>query len=76
MDIREIEELIDAAFDDAQVDVSTRADDPDDDHYVIRVESDEFEGLSLVEQHHRVHDALRSHLASTIHAVEIETVTP
>ena len=44
------------------------------DHFLVTVESPRFEGLSLVEQHRLVYDALAAPLADgTIHELRIKT---
>ena len=44
------------------------------DHYLVTVASPRFEGLSLVEQHRLVYDALAEPLADgTIHELRIKT---
>lgn len=47
------------------------------DHFQVVVESDRFAGLSLVEQHRLVYDALAEPLGDgTIHELRIRTRTP
>jgi stress-induced morphogen len=48
----------------------------DDDHLRATVVSPEFEGLSLVEQHEMVYDALGDAMTTDIHALELTTRTP
>ena len=47
------------------------------DHLQVTVISNEFNGLSLVEQHKLIYSALKEELASeTIHALALKTETP
>jgi stress-induced morphogen len=68
-----LEELLRQAFPDAtalQVEDRTGG----GDHYQVRVASTRFDGLSLVEQHRLVYDALAEPLADgTIHELRIST---
>jgi BolA protein len=45
-------------------------------HYIIRITSAAFEGLSLLEQHRKVFDAVGYPMDGRIHALEIKTHTP
>ena len=46
------------------------------DHFAVTVSSPEFGGKTRIEQHKMVHRALGEHLTTTIHAVQIKTITP
>lgn len=46
------------------------------DHYKVRVVSEAFEGLRLIQQHRMIKDALKEELKGPIHALTIETDTP
>ena len=46
------------------------------DHFDVRIVSERFEGLSLIEQHKLVHAACGEHLGGAIHALKIKTSTP
>ncbi len=76
MDKADVESLIEAAIDDADVQVYTPRHDEDDDHLGAIVVSPVFEDLSLVERHQQVHDVLEGHLTRDIHAIELRTYTP
>ena len=76
MDADRIASLIEKALPDAHVEVSTRTDHPEDDHYEALVVSTAFEDASLVEQHQLVYDALGEHMTTDIHALELRTFTP
>lgn len=76
MDASRIQALIEDALQPTHVDVGTRSDMPEDDHYEALVVSGEFEGKTLVEQHQLVYDALGDHMTRDIHALELTTYTP
>ena len=76
MDLAEIEELIEGAIEDAEATVRRARGPHDDDHLEALVVSPAFEGVSLVEQHQMVHDALEGRLTRDIHALELRTRTP
>lgn len=71
-----VEQRIESAFADAEVTVTHARDEGDDDHLAATVVSPEFEGLSLVDQHQLVYDALEDHMTTDIHALELSTYTP
>jgi stress-induced morphogen len=79
MDSATVERYIEAGIEDAEATV-TKPRVPDEDHedahFAAVVVSPAFEGLSLVEQHQLVYDALDEHMTTDIHALEIETYTP
>lgn len=70
---RRLEDLLEAAFPDANgVDVVDRT--GGGDHFHVTVVSPRFTGLSLVDQHRLVYDALAEPLADgTIHELRITT---
>ena len=69
----DLEQLLQAAFPEAtQVRVTDRT--GGDDHFLVEVTSARFDGLSLVEQHRLVNDALAAPFASgRIHEMRIKT---
>jgi stress-induced morphogen len=68
-----IQELLQQAFPDA-TDVSVEDRTGGGDHFQVTVASPRFEGLSLVDQHKLVYDALAAPLADgTIHELRIRT---
>ena len=73
MDAATIRELLEAAFPSASsVDVQDRT--GGGDHFQVTVTSPRFDGLTLVEQHRLVYDALATPLADgTIHELRIKT---
>ncbi|MFL5924281.1 MAG: BolA/IbaG family iron-sulfur metabolism protein [Gaiellaceae bacterium] len=67
-----LEALLRQAFPDDEVAVEDRT--GGGDHFQVTVASGRFEGLSLVEQHRLVYDALATPLADgTIHELRIKT---
>jgi stress-induced morphogen len=79
MDPAAVEELIEAGVEDAEASVSLPRvpdEDHEDAHFAAVVVSPAFEGLSLVEQHRLVYDALEDHMTTDIHAMELKTYTP
>lgn len=45
-------------------------------HFTLLMVSDKFSGLSRIERHRLVHDALREELATRVHALAIRAYTP
>ena len=45
-------------------------------HYQVEIVSVVFEGLNLIEQHRRVHEALRDLMKVEIHALQLKTSAP
>jgi BolA protein len=78
MDPQKVENLIREEVPEAQIDVVR--DDHEDErsdgaHFGLVVISDEFEGMSRVDRHRVVHEALGEELGGDIHAVEIRAQT-
>ena len=72
MAVRTLTELLQGAFPGDDVSVEDRT--GGGDHFQVTVTSARFDGLSLVEQHRLVYDALASPLADgTIHELRIKT---
>ena len=72
MAVRTLTELLEAAFPGDEVSVEDRT--GGGDHFQVTVASPRFEGLSLVEQHRLVYDALAAPLTDgTIHELRIKT---
>ena len=79
MELEAIEGKIEEAIADAEARVSrprSHDENEEDDHFAALVVSPAFEGLSLVEQHQLVYDALDDWMTEEIHALEIKTYTP
>jgi stress-induced morphogen len=72
MAVRTLAELLEAAFPGDEVSVEDRT--GGGDHFQVKVTSPRFDGLSLVEQHRLVYEALAAPLADgTIHELRIKT---
>jgi stress-induced morphogen len=70
--VRTLTELLQTAFPGGDVSVEDRT--GGGDHFQVNVTSARFDGLSLVEQHRLVYDALATPLADgTIHELRIKT---
>ena len=74
MDMGEIERLIKASIPDANVTIEDLR--GDGDHYAALVVSKEFEGMSRVQQHQRVYQALQGKMGTALHALALQTGTP
>lgn len=74
MSVAQVKELIEKAIPDATVEVSDLT--GTSDHFDIKVQSSAFAGVSRIEQHKMVQQALGEHLTREIHAVQIKTTTP
>jgi len=71
--LEDVKKLIQNNLTDAEVFVSDMTGTLD--HLAIFVATDDFEGLSLIEQHQKIMDILRDDLKEKIHAVKIKTMT-
>lgn len=76
MDPEDVERLIEGELGEADATVRRARGEHDDDHLRATVVSPAFEGLSLVDQHQLVYDALGEHMTTDIHALELSTDTP
>ncbi|GGL56484.1 BolA family protein [Halocalculus aciditolerans] len=76
LSLEDIEALIEDGIEDAEADVFRTRGPHDDDHLGATVVSPAFDGLSLVQQHQLVYDALGEHMTTDIHALELSTYTP
>lgn len=73
MAVERLEQLLRASFPQAQ-EVSVVDRTGGGDHFHVTVIAPDFDGLSLIEQHRRVNDALAAPLADgTIHELRIKT---
>lgn len=73
MDAQTIEELLARGISEAQVEA---VDLQGGDHFQVTVVSPAFEGLSMVQQHRLVYEALGDSMREAIHALVIKTLTP
>jgi stress-induced morphogen len=63
--------LLKEAFADAEVTIQDLA--GDGDHYAVTVKSPAFKGMTRVQQHKMVYDALQGAMAAELHALAIKT---
>lgn len=70
----EIETMIRDAIPDAAVEITDLA--GDGDHYAARVVSESFRGLSRIEQHQAVYNALGGRMGGVLHALQLTTAAP
>lgn len=72
----DVERIIEEAIEECEATVERARGDHDDDHLRATVVSPAFEGLSLLEQHDLVYDALGEAMTTDVHALELTTRTP
>lgn len=70
----EIEQMLRAAFPDAEVNISDLG--GDGDHYAAVVVSSQFAGKSRVQQHQMVYRALQGKMGEQLHALALQTSAP
>ena len=70
----ELESLIRTALPDAQVEITDLR--GDGDHYAAHVVSPAFKGLTRVQQHKMVYDALGGGMGDALHALALQTAVP
>ena len=73
METSKISELISSGLNNAHVEVTDTT--GGGDHFSATVISDDFEGLSLVDQHQLVYKTLGNYLTNEIHALQLKTIT-
>ncbi|PJF37849.1 MAG: BolA family transcriptional regulator [Phototrophicales bacterium] len=74
MNADHIKRLIEESIPDAQVEITDLR--GDGDHYAAHIISASFEGLSRVQQHQKVYQALQGRMGNELHALAIQTSTP
>ena len=74
MPAAQIEEMIRAAFPDAEVVINDLA--GDGDHYAATVTSAAFKGMPRVKQHQAVYAALGGRMGGELHALQLTTKIP
>jgi stress-induced morphogen len=74
MPAADIAALIRTALPDAEVEIEALVDDGD--HYLARVTSAQFAGMSRVAQHKLVYDALGGRMGGELHALQLRTAVP
>jgi stress-induced morphogen len=70
----EIEQLIKQSIPDAEVTIEDLR--GDGDHYAAYVVSESFAGMSRVQQHQMVYQALQGRMGNELHALALQTTTP
>ncbi len=74
MSAAEIEGMIVAALPGATVEMKDLA--GDNDHWAARVVAPQFAGISRVQQHKLVYDALGGRMGGVLHALQLTTAAP
>ena len=74
MTAAEIEELILKSFPDAKVTIDDLR--GDGDHYAAQIVSEQFRGLTRVQQHKMVYIALDGKMGNELHALALNTSAP
>ena len=69
---KELKQMIEKSFPDAQIDIVDLA--GDDDHYSVTITDESFNDKSRIEQHKLVHKALDGDLGGRLHAMQLKTV--
>ena len=67
----EITDMIKKKLPDAKIQIKDLR--GDNDHYHATIESSEFKGLSKIQQHKIVYEALGEHMGTTLHALMLTT---
>jgi stress-induced morphogen len=68
----ELETMIIEAFPEAKVEIIDLA--GDDNHYSLIITSDRFSGISRIDQHKMVYEALDGKMGNELHALTIKTL--
>ena len=74
MTAAEIEELILKSFPDAKVTIDDLR--GDGDHYAAQIVSEQFRGLTRVQQHKMVYSAMDGRMGNELHALALNTSAP
>ena len=74
MTAAEIEELILKSFPDAKVTIDDLR--GDGDHYAAQIVSEQFRGLTRVQQHKLVYNAMGGKMGNELHALALNTSAP
>tara|TARA_B000000609_G_scaffold151774_1_gene138488 strand:+ start:961 stop:1197 length:237 start_codon:yes stop_codon:yes gene_type:complete len=70
----ELFEILNNGFSDSIIEIQDLA--GDNDHYAVRIISNEFNGLNKIKQHKLVYDVLGKKMGYTLHALSIKTEVP
>ena len=73
MPVKTLSELIRKKLPDAEFDIKDLR--GDNNHYHATIKSNRFKGLSRVQQHQLVYDAIGNHMGTTLHALMLTTIT-
>jgi stress-induced morphogen len=74
MDAATIERLIKDGLPDAQVSIEDLR--GDGDHYAAHVTAAQFAGMTRIQQHQMVYQALRGRMGDQLHALALQTAIP
>ena len=74
MNANDIERFIKEALPDAEVQINDLR--GDGDHYAAFVRSSAFKGMSRVQQHQMVYNALQGRMGNELHALALQTAVP
>ena len=74
MDAGTIEKLIREALPDAKIEIRDLA--GDGDHYAATIIDESFRGMSRVQQHQIVYQALQGRMGGELHALALQTSAP
>ncbi len=70
----ELFEILNNGFSESIIEIQDLA--GDNDHYAVRIISNEFNGLNKIKQHKLVYDVLGKKMGYTLHALSIKTEVP
>lgn len=70
----ELFKILDNGFSESVIEIQDLA--GDNDHYAVKIISNEFKGLNKIKQHKLVYDVLGKKMGYTLHALSIKTEVP
>ena len=70
----ELFEILNNGFSESVIEIQDLA--GDNDHYAVKIISNEFKGLNKIKQHKLVYDVLGKKMGYTLHALSIKTELP
>ena len=70
----ELFEILNNGFSESVIEIQDLA--GDNDHYAVKIISNEFKGLNKIKQHKLVYDVLGKKMGYTLHALSIKTEAP
>jgi stress-induced morphogen len=70
----ELFEILDNGFSESVIEIQDLA--GDNDHYAVKIISNEFNGLNKIKQNKLVYDVLGKKMGYTLHALSIKTEVP